>query len=118
MNLLLKSSIATVLGLAMATTAGAVEPITTTPNDTAARIVAQTQLPPDSRLYSQFIANRRSLDEMIMMRMKMVGMAQEMLASTQDAGLKKLSQEMINSGNREITTMMEMRKNLFRPDID
>ncbi len=120
-SLVTTSALSAILSLAVATTAGAVEPnsIGTGAKPAVAQgLIAQTQIPPDSRPYRQYIANRRSLDDMIIMRMKMVGAAQEMLQSTQDTALKRLAQEMITSGNSEITRMMEMRKNMFPADID
>lgn len=126
MNSFFKSSVlGAMLSLAMVTTAEAAQPDSSTATSIksaqATNLIAQVQEPfRESRPYRDFIYERRFLDEMIMQRMKMVGMAQEMLQSTKNPEMRQVAQEMITSGNNEIVKMLAMRKNILdrNQDID
>ena len=122
-SLVKTSALAAILSITMATTAEAKQPDSnTTASSTPAQsqiLIAQTQAPfRESRPYRNFIYERRMMDEMIMERMRMVGMAQEMLETTKDPGMRKMAQEIITSGNAEITRMLQMRRQMFLENPD
>jgi uncharacterized protein (DUF305 family) len=113
MKSLLKSSALTaMLSLALATAAGATQPDSTAANraklSQSQSLIAQT--------YPRGVLNetrsRRFLDDMIVLHMKMVDMAQEAFQS-QNPEIKKMAQETIKSSNAEINRMMEMRRKIY-----
>lgn len=124
MKLLAKTSaLAVMLGLTMASTAGAKQLDGNTATNSnplqSQSLVAQVQAPfRDSRPYRNFIYERRMMDEMIMERMKMVGMAQEMLETTKNPEMKKMAQDIITSGNAEISRMLDLRRRMFFTNPD
>lgn len=126
MNSFLKSSaFRAMLSLAMVTTSEAAQPESSTATNIKSaqttNLIAQVQEPfRDSSPYRNFIYERRFLDEMIMQRMKMVGMAQEVFQSTKNPEIRQMAQEMITSGNNEIVKILAMRKKILdrNQDID
>jgi uncharacterized protein (DUF305 family) len=113
MNSLIKScAFAGMLSLAMATTASATQPdsnaATSAKLAESQSLIAQT----NPRGLLNQTRSRRFIDEMIMLRMKMVDVAEEALQS-QDPEIKNMAQETIKSSNAEINRMMEMRRERY-----
>jgi len=112
MNTLVKSIAFTTMGLAIATTSASAAQVNNP--DTSMTTHANTvelnsqiaQSSPSSRLNET--RSRRFIDEMIMLRMKMVEAAEEALQSP-NPEIKRMAQEVIKTSNAEIKKMMEMR---------
>ena len=112
MNALVKSIAFTTIGLAIATTSASAAQVNNPDTNTTShaniiefnRQIAQVS--PSSRLNET--RSRRFIDEMIMLRMKMVEAAESALQSP-NPEVKRMAQEVIKTSNTEIKRMMEMR---------
>jgi uncharacterized protein (DUF305 family) len=112
MNALVKSIAFTTLGLAIATASASAAQINH-PNTSATSHANPVELnhqiaqkPASSSLNET--RSRRFIDEMIMLRLKMVEAAEEALQSP-NPEIKRMAQEVIKTSNAEIKKMMEMR---------
>lgn len=119
MNSLVKSSaLAIMLSLATATTAGATPDSSTSvkPIAESQSLVAQTPMQMPMRSRFDATRTRPFVDEMIMMHMQMVDMAQRAMQSP-DPEIRRMAEEMMKSSNAQIDTLMEMRRKFFEnPD--
>lgn len=117
MNSLVKScALATLLSLAMATTARATQPDSTTTNAKSSELqsllIAQNNARIDTGPSTSYF-----FDQMIMMNMKMAEMGQQMLQTQGDRmtpETRKMVQEMVDSSNAQILKLVGERDRLFR----
>lgn len=117
MNSLVKScTLATLLSLAMATTARAAQLDNTTtsgqPSEVQSLLIAQNNAPIDTGPSTSYF-----FDQMIVMHMKMANMGQQMLQSQGDKmtpETRKMVQEMIDYSNAQILKLAGERERLFR----
>ncbi len=117
MNSILKSStLAFIVGLAMATTAKATQP--------DSNIVASVKPVESQNFIAQLPARNRFeatkispfIDEMVILNMQMVDAAQRAMQSP-DPEIKKMAEETMKSSNTRIDSLMEMRRKfLENPD--
>lgn len=114
MNLIVKSfPLATILSLAMATTAGAIQPATATTTiklTESQRLIAQTPAPPTRQNQTR---SRRFVNTMMMLHMQMIESAEEALQSP-DPETKRMAMQTIKDSNAQITKLMDMRRKLYR----
>lgn len=110
MSFLIKgTALAGILSLAMATNVSASQPNSVLAfNVKLAESQNQSAQKSPSGMLNETRA-RRFLDEMIMLRMKMIEAAEPALQSP-SPDIKKMAQETIKTNNNEINRMMEMRK--------
>jgi uncharacterized protein (DUF305 family) len=116
MNSLVKNSaLAIMLSLAMATTAKATQPDSSTTSVKPAEsqsLIAQK--------YPRGLLNETRtkpyIDEMIMLHMQMVNAAERAMQS-QNPEIRRMAEETMKSSNAQINTLMEMRRKFFEnPD--
>ncbi|MDV2994702.1 MAG: hypothetical protein N4J56_004356 [Chroococcidiopsis sp. SAG 2025] len=112
MNTLVKSIASTTIGLAIATTSASATQSNnadTRMTNYANTIELNSQIAQQSPFSSlNETRSRRFVDEMIMLRMKMVEAAESALQSP-NPEIKRMAQETIKTSNTEIKKMMEMR---------
>lgn len=118
MNLLVKNSVlAVMLSLAMATTARATQPDSNAVTSVTAEsesLVAQ--MPPRSRFDATRTRPYVYVDEMIMMHMDMMKVAERAMQSP-DPEVRRMAEETMKNSNAQINTLLEMRRKFFEnPD--
>ena len=110
MNALVKSIALTTIGLAIAATSASAAQVNNpdTNANSHARIAGLSNQIAQKSPSNNETRSRRFIDEMIMLRLKMVEAAEEALQSP-NPEIKRMAREAIETSNAEIKKMMEMR---------